>query len=169
MTWSWSVDHQYTAPAPAPHGSARPRSRSHPAPLDWCISHAFDIAACRNPDRLAVIHSSASDGDGEERHFTCGDLLAVVASLSYLSHLQFGFPATQSRPSTCCSSEATDRFAPRRSRRRWAAGGGGVGAGRRRRQREVGAAAVAGAVDRGSACSQRSKIWGGEGEDDVAG
>jgi acyl-CoA synthetase len=47
-----------------------------------CISHAFDRAARRNPDRLAVIHSPASDGDGEERRFTCGDLLAAVASLS---------------------------------------------------------------------------------------
>nr|CAB3469232.1 unnamed protein product [Digitaria exilis] len=47
-----------------------------------CISHSFDRAARRDPDRLAVIHTPASSGDGEERRFTCGDLLAAVASLS---------------------------------------------------------------------------------------
>uniref|UniRef100_K3XUX5 4-coumarate--CoA ligase n=1 Tax=Setaria italica TaxID=4555 RepID=K3XUX5_SETIT len=47
-----------------------------------CISHAFDRAARRDPDRLAVIHAPASGGDGEERRFTCADLLAAVASLS---------------------------------------------------------------------------------------
>ncbi|OEL14738.1 putative acyl-activating enzyme 19 [Dichanthelium oligosanthes] len=47
-----------------------------------CISHAFDRAARREPDRLAVIHAPASGGDGEDRRFTCGDLLAAVASLS---------------------------------------------------------------------------------------
>ncbi|XP_025811498.1 putative acyl-activating enzyme 19 isoform X2 [Panicum hallii] len=47
-----------------------------------CISHAFDGAARRDPGRLAVIHAPASGGDGEELRFTCGDLLAAVASLS---------------------------------------------------------------------------------------
>jgi len=47
-----------------------------------CISHEFDRAARRNSGRLAVIHAAASGGDGEERRFTCGDLLAAVASLS---------------------------------------------------------------------------------------
>ncbi|CAL5036314.1 unnamed protein product [Urochloa decumbens] len=47
-----------------------------------CISHAFDRVSLRDPDRLAVIHAPASGGDGEERRFTCGDLLAAVASLS---------------------------------------------------------------------------------------
>ena len=47
-----------------------------------CISHAFERAASREPDRLAVIHAAASGGDGEERRFTYGDLLAAVGLLS---------------------------------------------------------------------------------------
>ncbi|CAN6202815.1 unnamed protein product [Urochloa humidicola] len=47
-----------------------------------CISHEFDRAARRDPGRLAVIHAPATGGDGEERRFTCGDLLAAVALLS---------------------------------------------------------------------------------------
>ncbi|KAL6861649.1 hypothetical protein ACP4OV_017349 [Aristida adscensionis] len=42
-----------------------------------CISHAFERAARRDTDRLAVVHAAA-----DERRFTCGDLLAAVASLS---------------------------------------------------------------------------------------
>jgi acyl-CoA synthetase len=47
-----------------------------------CISHVFERAARRDPDRLAVVHAASSDGGGEGRRFTCGDLLAAVGSLS---------------------------------------------------------------------------------------
>ncbi|TVU13049.1 hypothetical protein EJB05_46724, partial [Eragrostis curvula] len=60
-----------------------------------CISHAFERAACRDLDRLAVIHAAASDGagGGEARRFTCGDLLAAVGSLSRRIAAALGAPA----------------------------------------------------------------------------
>ncbi|XP_062233782.1 putative acyl-activating enzyme 19 isoform X2 [Phragmites australis] len=57
-----------------------------------CISHAFESAARRDPDRLAVIHAAASGGDGEERRFTCGDLLAAVDFLSRRIAAALGTP-----------------------------------------------------------------------------
>jgi len=62
-----------------------------------CISHAFDRAARRDPGRLAVIHAAASGGDGEERRFTCVDLLAAVASLSRRIAAALGGPSTDPR------------------------------------------------------------------------
>ncbi|WVZ82903.1 hypothetical protein U9M48_030110 [Paspalum notatum var. saurae] len=62
-----------------------------------CISHAFERAARRHPDRLAVIHAAASSRDGEERRFTCGDLLAAVASLSGRIAAAFGGPPADPR------------------------------------------------------------------------
>ncbi|CAN6179725.1 unnamed protein product, partial [Urochloa humidicola] len=62
-----------------------------------CISHAFDRAARRDPAQLAVIHAPASGGDGEERRFTCGDLLAAVASLSRRISAALGGPPTGPR------------------------------------------------------------------------
>ncbi|CAN6223481.1 unnamed protein product [Urochloa humidicola] len=62
-----------------------------------CISHAFDHAARRDPGRLAVIHAPVSGGDGEECRFTCGDLLAAVASLSRRISAALGGPPTGPR------------------------------------------------------------------------
>ncbi|GJN01115.1 hypothetical protein PR202_ga18354 [Eleusine coracana subsp. coracana] len=52
------------------------------AEMPCCISHAFEHAACQDPGRLAVVQAASADGGGEERRFTCGDLLAAVGSLS---------------------------------------------------------------------------------------
>ena len=69
-----------------------------------CISHAFDRAARRDPGRLAVIHAAASGGDGEERRFTCGDLLAAVASLSRRIAAALGGPSTDPREGSGAST-----------------------------------------------------------------
>ncbi|CAD6340556.1 unnamed protein product [Miscanthus lutarioriparius] len=62
-----------------------------------CISHVFERAARREPGRLAVIHAAASGSDGEERRFTCGDLLAVVGSLSHRIAAALGGTPTDTR------------------------------------------------------------------------
>ncbi|CAN6192015.1 unnamed protein product, partial [Urochloa humidicola] len=62
-----------------------------------CISHAFDRAARQDSGRLAVIHAPASGSDGEDRRFTCGDLLAAVASLSGRISAALGGPPTAPR------------------------------------------------------------------------
>lgn len=64
-----------------------------------CISHTFDCAARRDPGLLAVIHAAASGGDGEECRFTCGDLLAAVASLSRRIATALSGPPTDPRES----------------------------------------------------------------------
>ncbi|XP_066375809.1 putative acyl-activating enzyme 19 isoform X5 [Miscanthus floridulus] len=62
-----------------------------------CISHVFERAARREPGRLAVIHAAASGSDGEERRFTCGDLLAAVGSLSRRIAAALGGTPTDTR------------------------------------------------------------------------
>ncbi|KAL6606345.1 hypothetical protein ACP70R_041998 [Stipagrostis hirtigluma subsp. patula] len=66
---------------------ATPEEEAAEAMEPCCISHAFERAARRDPDRLAVIHAPPSaggggGGGGGERRFTCGDLLAAVEALS---------------------------------------------------------------------------------------